>query len=315
MNGVLMGPQRDTDALSDVMAVLRVKEPIALVTAGWQEREDQDRQIDAQLGGKTVNLRLHARAEQVFAEDPDYAALHRTRQDRLRHRQEYYRVRLARAADATLEIKRISAGSAYADEEEQLSLENIRRLDDEHLAQCRETRLEFENRVRPFERPAIAKQREELRKILEGTPTIAIAGGHVAVLLNRMRMFGVADLLADQTLIAWAGGAMVSGDRVVLFHESPPHGVGVSEVMDDGLGLHTGILPLPNPRLRLKLDDTFRVGWMARRNAPARCVAFDYGEWVCFSGRRWFNPSGTTLLKPDGALSTTWAPKRSWAEQ
>jgi hypothetical protein len=135
---------------------------------------------------------------------------------------------------------------------------------------------------------------------------LAIAGGHVAVLLNRLRMFGIAELLDDQLLLAWSGGAMVTSERVVLFHESPPQGAGVSEVMDEGLKLHQGIVPLPNPKLRLKLDDPLRVGWLARRNAPSRCIAFDHGDYVRFDGNRWFGASGTCQLKTDGTVSKEW---------
>ena len=129
----------------------------------------------------------------------------------------------------------------------------------------------------------------------------------MAVLLNRFRMFGVTQLLGDQHLIAWSAGAMMTGGRVVLFHESPPEGVGISEVLEQGLGLHSGILPLPNPKLRLKLDSTFRVGWMSRRHEPLQCVAFDQGDFVCFDGEKWFGAEGTCRLNVDGSVTTGWA--------
>ena len=100
---------------------------------------------------------------------------------------------------------------------------------------------------------------------------------------------------------------MMTGGRVVLFHESPPEGVGISEVLEQGLGLHSGILPLPNPKLRLKLDSTFRVGWMSRRHQPLQCVAFDQGDFVCFDGAKWFGAEGTCRLNVDGSVTTGWA--------
>jgi hypothetical protein len=122
-----------------------------------------------------------------------------------------------------------------------------------------------------------------------------------------MRLFGLTDLLKKQVLVAWSGGAMVTGERVVLFHESPPQGAGVAEMMDTGLGLHKGVLPLPNPRLRLKLDDPMRVGWFARRNLPTRAVAFDHGEYVFFDRNKWHDSVGTTQLLPDGTTTQDWA--------
>ncbi len=307
MKGALLGPQQVHSKLQAVVETFALDARISLVTAGWQEREDQDAEVHEALGKKTLNLNLYARGEEVFAKDKEFARLHRARQDHLRQRQEYYRMRINRFGDAALDIARLSAGTEFEEEEAKASIESMRNLDLAHLKHCRAAREEFEHKAKPFERPVIAKHREEIADILRSTRVLAIAGGHVAILLNRLRMFGVAELLGDQVLIAWSGGAMVTGERVVLFHESPPQGAGVSEVMDEGLGLHHGIVPLPNPKLRLKLEDPLRVGWLARRNEPARCIAFDHGEYVMFDEKRWFGASGTQWLKRDGTVSPRWA--------
>lgn len=307
MKGALLGPQRLHPTVHHVVKELGLDGPIALVTAGWQEREDQDAELHQLLDRRTINLNLYHRGEQVFAADKEYAKLHRARQDKLRQRQDYYRLRLNHSIDAALDIARLSAGSEFEADEAHLSIENIRRLDLDHLAHCRATREEFEHRVKPLERTAIAKHRTELAKLLASSSIFAVAGGHVAVLLNRLRMFGLAELLGEQLLLAWSGGAMVTGERVVLFHENPPQGVGISELMDEGLGLHHGVVPLPNPRLRLKLEDPVRVGWLALRNEPSRCIAFDNGESARFDGARWFGASGTHWLRGDGTVSTGWA--------
>ena len=306
MKGALLGPQQLQPTVQTVVKALALNARIALVTAGWQEREDQDSELHQLLGKKTLNLNLYERGEQVFAADKEYARLHRARQDSLKQRQEYYRLRINRFGDAALDIARLSAGSQYEADEARLSIESMRSCDLAHLAHCRATQEEFEHKARPFERDVIARHRDELADILRSCKVLAIAGGHVAVLLNRLRMFGIAELLDDQVLVAWSGGAMVTGPRVVLFHESPPQGAGVSEVMDEGLGLHHGILPLPNPRMRLQLDDKLRVGWLARRNDPTRCIAFDHGEYVMFEGKKWFGASGTQWLKSDGSVSPVW---------
>jgi hypothetical protein len=46
----------------------------------------------------------------------------------------------------------------------------------------------------------------------------------VAVLVNRLRLFGLGDLVADKTVFAWSAGAMAVSERVVLFHDDPPQG-------------------------------------------------------------------------------------------
>lgn len=306
MKGVLLGPQQLKQSLGVAVKALGREGPVALVTAGWQEREDQDEELAGQLGRPTINLKLYERAEQVFHDDPEFAKAHRARQDQLRQIQEFYRERLERTFDAAIDIDRRSAGSDLHADELRLSFEQIRRLDQEHLDRVSALREAYELQIRPFERPVIVKHRDELRRLLSRVQLLAIAGGHVAGLLNRLRLFGLKELLQDQALIAWSGGAMVTGERLVLFHESPPEGVGISEVLEQGLGLHHGVLPLPNPKLRLKLDDPFRVSWLARRYQPEKCVALDQGDFVLFDGDRWFGNEGTVQLKADGTVTAGW---------
>lgn len=308
MKGALLGPQHTNSTLQTVVQSLAGDAPrVALVTAGWQEREDQDQELHELLGKKTLNLNLYERGEEVFAKDKEYAQLHRARQNHMRTLQEYYRLRINRLGDVGLDIARLAAGSEFEADEARLSVQSIRACDQAHVAHCRAAREAFEFKAKPFERPVIARHRTELMDILRSCRVLAIAGGHVAVLLNRMRMFGIQGLITDaHLLVAWSGGAMVTGEKVVLFHETPPQGAGVSEVMDEGLGLHAGILPLPDPQLRLKLDDPLRVGWFATRHQPSKCIAFDHGESVMFDGGRWFAPTGTQWLKPDGTVTPEW---------
>ena len=307
MRGAILGPQQLKQSLGAAVKALGIEGPIALVTAGWQEREDQDEELPAQLGAEVINLRLYQRGEKVFAEDREYARAHRARQDQLRQIQEFYKLRLERSFDAALDIARKAQGTDLEREEVRVSLEHIRRIDQEHLERVTALREAYELSTRPLLRPTIVKHRKELERTLADVGAVAIAGGHVAVLLNRLRMFGFDELMGDRALIAWSGGAMVTSERVILFHESPPEGAGVSEVLEQGLGFHRGVVPLPNPKLRLKLDDPLRVGWLSRRYSHSKCVAFDQGDWVRFDGEKWFDAEGTTLLKHDGSVSAEWA--------
>lgn len=307
MKGALLGPQQLKVSLGAAVSALGREGPIALVTCGWQEREDQDEDLAGQLGRRTINLKLYERGEQVLAADRAFAKAHRARQDQLRQIQEFYRLRLERTFDAALDIARKSAGTDLEADELRLSMEQIRRIDQEHLERVSALREAHELQVRPMERPVILKHRAELKQILDSVGLLAIAGGHVAVLMNRLRMFGLKGLLGDQALVAWSGGAMVTGERVVLFHESPPEGFGISEVLEQGIALHSGVLPLPNPKMRLKLDEPLRVGWLSKRYAPDKCVAMDQGEFVLFDGDKWFGASGTVLLREDGSVGAGWA--------
>src|SRR5262245_28248241 len=233
---VLLGPQRFEPTLASVVQTLGIEEDLATVTAGWQEREDEDAELRDHLGARALNLMLHRRGEEVFAEDRALAAAHGLRQERLRQLQIVYRARLAHAKEAARELMRSQGDRWLLDPERDDALHAIRTLDRHHLERVAEVHRHFEETVRPFDRPTVGRQREELARLIEKTAALAIAGGHVAVLLNRLRLFGIPQLAGDRPVIAWSAGAMAISETVVLFHDSPPQGPGNSEVLGAGLG-------------------------------------------------------------------------------
>jgi len=297
---VLLGAQRFDPTLADAVAELGIEGRIATITAGWQEREEEDDELREHLGGRTVNLRLHARAEEIFRNDPDFHAAHRERQAVLRHRQDFYRIRLEHALDAQHVIASRSAPKDILTDEARASIQAIRDIDRMHLERCVRDHRAFEERWRPLERPAIADQVAEIAEAVKGCDAIAIAGGHVASLLNRLRLFDVARLAAGKTIFAWCGGAMVVSERVVLYHHSPPQGPGAAEVLDEGLSLVGNVVCLPQPELRLRLDDRERIQVMARRFAPATCLAMPARSRVTWLKRGPQNPHGIVALRDDG---------------
>jgi hypothetical protein len=82
---------------------------------------------------------------------------------------------------------------------------------------------------------------------------------------------------------------------VVLFHDMPPQGAGNSEVLESGLGLYPDLLPLPHARHRLRLDDPARVAEIARRYAPASCMAMDEGSRLDWTAEEGWEASGEGL--------------------
>jgi hypothetical protein len=78
--------------------------------------------------------------------------------------------------------------------------------------------------------------------------------------------------------VAWSAGAMVLTERVVLFHDDPPHGEPAAELLDAGLGLVRDIVALPDARRRLAMSDPDRLAALSRRFAPATCVTLDPGQ-------------------------------------
>lgn len=297
---VLLGAQRFDPSLKTALTNLRVEGRIALITAGWQERESEDEELVAHLGGNTVNLRLHERGEQIFADDPELRAAHRERQDLLRHTQDFYRIRLEHLREAERVIAQRAAPPAIHDEEGRASVEAIRELDARHLANCSRLHADFEQKCGLATRPSVARHRKEIAEAVAGCRAIAISGGHVASLINRLALFDIGPLAGRKVVFAWSGGAMAVSDRVVLFHDDPPQGPGVSEILDAGLGLVPGAVVLPQPEQRLQLGDKARVRRMVNRFLPARCLALPSRSRVTWRKGRFSSAEGVLELRSDG---------------
>lgn len=297
---MLLGAQRFDSTLGSVVRGLECDGPVALITAGWRDREDDDETLRTHLACETVNLRLYHRAHEVFSRDPELAQAHRAKQTKLRHKQDFYRIRLEHELAANYVIRQRRAPKEVLEEEEGSSVAAIRQLDAYHLAQCQRVHAEFEEAVQPRDRPAVREHREQLAETLHGCNAIAIAGGHVASMLNRLRLFGIRDLIEGQAVFGWSGGGMVLCERVVLFHDSPPQGPGASEVLDGGLALVRDVVALPHPHTRLRLDDRERVGLLARRFAPAQCLTFPEGAHVMIRAGELVHSSSVSRLGHDG---------------
>lgn len=299
---VLLGPQRFTPTLGEAVAAAGVGGRLASVTAGWQEREAEDLELHEHLGERTANLMLFSRGEDVFERDAELAAAHRERQDRLRELQALYRIRVGHAQAALRELHERGGEASLLDPIKEEARRMVRDIDAAHLASTRAVHAEFDRAFAPAARPALARHAAAVGRILERSEALLIAGGHLAILLDRLRLFGVAGRVAGRTVFAWSAGAMAIAERVVLFHHFPPQGYGNTEVLENGLALARGVVPLPHARRRLALDDRRRVALLARRFAPAACVAMGDGGWMIDDGAGWEPGPGMSRLAPDGSV-------------
>jgi hypothetical protein len=307
---VLLGPQRPGYDVARAVRDLEIKKKVALVTAGWQEDEGNDASLVAELkgaGAQAVNLRLHQRSEDVFARDEQFTAAYMARQERLRQVQDFYRVRLDKTDDAarTISVRHVDAD--LLEEERQVSIAQFRQLDQDHLQRCQSIHAAFEEAWKPGERPVIARHRQEVRGLLETCEALIIAGGHVASLLNRVKLFDVLGAAAGKHVLAWSAGAMVLTDRIVLFHDYPPYGTDIAQVLDAGLGLAPGLVLLPDPKRRVRLDDRTGIARFAERMAPATCVAMDHGASIVFEQGKLARAGGAARLGTSGEVDLAWA--------
>jgi len=283
----LLGPQR-RPTVDQVVEGLDADTHFATVTAGWQEREPDDAELDGLLGGRTVNLKLYGRWLDIQERDPEFASAeleHRTYLEELRL---LYLVQLE-SAGATIQL--LARRNGDRPEAIQAALEDaravIRLLDESHTSRVRAADEEFGERHEPAARPVIAEHRDDVLEILRGSAALVVAGGHVGVLLRALRLFGVGEAVPE-VVIAWSAGAMALTDRVVLFHDRTPQGLSPSEIYGDGLGLIPDTVLLPHARRRLNIDDPLRMATLAQRFEPATCVVLDDGVRL--------------NLEPDGGL-------------
>jgi len=301
---ILLGPQRDHPTVRDAVASLKLEPDsrVAVITAGWEEREPEDLELDDHLGSELVNLKIYQRGDKVFAEDPELHRAMRERHDLLRELQRLYRLRLLHALEAAQQLMAREGDERLLAPERSAAIEALRDIDAHHFARVVEIHGEFEAKWKLHDRPSVAPHREELREALSGTQALLIAGGHVGILRNRMRLFDVLSLSGDQPIIAWSAGAMVLSERVILFHDDPPQGQGFAEVFVPGFGVCTGVVPLPHARRRLKLDDPARIELFARRFGPDLCATLDDHGEVRWDGARWSGNDHARRLSTDGSL-------------
>jgi len=300
---LVLGPQFRSPNLREALEQAALHGPIASITAGWQEREGELGALEEHLGVPVRDLRLYERTEATFAQDPALHGAYRARQDDLRRLQDYYRLRLDHAKAAARELLQQPDESPAVRRARRSAITALRRLDAEHLREIRVLHARFEQAWGAHRHPLLARQQAELEQIVASAAAVCIAGGHIAVLLNRLRLFGLAQMLASRPVAAWSAGAMALAERVVLYHDQPPQGAGNAEVFEAGLGLVRGAVFLPHASTRLADRDPRRIELLARRFAPARCYTLDDGDLLQWRRGRLARATGSRWLTRNGDVT------------
>lgn len=303
-SAIVLGPQRRDPIVIEALDhfVSDRTQPVAVVTAGWEEREDEDGELRKHVCRPLVNLKIWARVERIFAKDKQLHEAIRERDTTWKRAQELYRLRLDGLMGASRELLRQSGQDAMAAAEEQDSWDLVRGLDEQHAARIAQIHADFFEQHQPAERAAVQAERRALEKQLGEVACLMVAGGHIGVLLHRMQLFDLLALWGDRPVIAWSAGAMALSERVVLFHDEPPQGSSWAEVMEAGFGLLPDLVALPHARHRLQTDDSLRVRMLSRRFAPAKCALLDYGARWDWHGGKWTGHAGSRQLGFDGLV-------------
>ena len=227
-------------------------------------------------------------------------ALHRARQDKLLELQRLYQIRLNPTVSAARTMLQEPGTTSLLRLEQRAAVSQVRALDRHHLRRISAIHREFNARRAEISIRAAMEHLQYVHEKVAQAGLVLIAGGHVAVLLNRIRLFRLENLLADKPLVAWSAGAMVLGERIVLFHDNAPQGKRNAEVLDAGLGIVKNLVPLPHARQRLDWSRRSRMALFSRRFALSRCCTLDNGSMIRIEGQRIVAASGVSVMTRSG---------------
>ncbi|MCB1300142.1 MAG: hypothetical protein KDB28_02435 [Tetrasphaera sp.] len=287
MRTILLGPQRFTVRVTGALRSLETEGPVALINAGWEEREDDIGELDAALDNRARNLRLFHRLADVLEKDPGFALQASRFRDRHDELTNVYRVRLQHAMGGVYAVQRLvpshpsrarnsAAYRALAD-----AVAGIRAIDTWYLAEVRRLYGELEVDGGVNSSDVIAWHRAEVRAAQNDCVAWILPGGNIRTLMSALRLFDVT-IPHEVSVIAWSAGAMALTERIALFHDHGPEGSQETELFDAGLGRVHGVVAFPHARRRLRMDDPERLGMLALRFEPAECVLLDDGAVLDF---------------------------------
>lgn len=305
---ILLGPQSPTPNVREAAEAIGAEGPAVVITAGWRDSEGEIDDLRERLGHPLEDLNIYQRAEAVFAAEPALRELKRERQDKLRKLQELYRLRLRPTLMAARRLMRAEADPDLLQVEQRAAIAQVRALDRHHLRRIQSIHKEFNQRRSQLDLSRATAERDAVHEQIASAGLVLIAGGHVAVLLNRMRLFQLTEQLARKPLIAWSAGAMALSERVVLFHDRAPQGRRDAEILDTGLGIVRQRILLPHARSRLDWKNTRRLALLSRRFAPAACCTLDSGSLLKFEDDRLIDAHGSVQVTNKGRRQSVTPP-------
>jgi hypothetical protein len=301
MRTFLLGPQRFLTTAGTVVRTVAPEGPVATVTAGWQDRESADDELHEVMGGRSRNLGLYRRLTDVLESDDHFAEQALAHRDAMDELAGIYSVRLQRALESVYAVARRPARPDIADSAFADAVRGVRDIDAWYLRSVDQLYGELESAAAPESSESISRHRAEVAEVLRDAAVLAVAGGHVGILLRCLRLFDAVP--RDLPVVAWSAGAMAMTERVVLYNDVGPQGVQGAEVWDRGAGRVRDVVAMPHARRRLDLDDPVHTRTLVRRFAPAACLLLDEGTQVEI-GDDGGVPDDARVLTETGAAST-----------
>jgi hypothetical protein len=210
-----------------------------------------------------------------------------------------YGVRLHHALDAVYAVRRRTGrddvvSAAYAD-----AIEAVRRLDAWYLAEVRALYRESYATGAVENSALFAEKQGQVAETLADCRVLAVAGGHVGMLLRSMQFFRLRPP-PEMPVVAWSAGAMAMTRTVVLFNDAAATAHG-AEVWDRGIGRVERVVAMPHARRRLHVEDRTRMQVLARRFAGSALLLLDDGAKVAV-GPDGELPAGARVVRDDGTI-------------
>ncbi|WP_347353161.1 Type 1 glutamine amidotransferase-like domain-containing protein [Intrasporangium sp.] len=306
MTTILLGPQRFTVTVTSAVRSLGVEGPIAMINAGWEEREDDDAELLGLLDGRGRNLRLYHRLIDVMTKDAAFSKAALAFRDRQEELRKFYGVRLQAAVDAAHAVLHRSSPHGLKTAAFVGAVQGIRDVDRWYTDQLKQLYRELDRDAPVWQSETVGWHRGEIEAVLADSVAVVIAGGHVGFLLQALRMFSV-EPPEQLPIVAWSAGAMALTERVVLFHDFTPQQVTAAECHDHGLARLPGVIALPHARRRLRLDDPERLAVLARRFPSRQLVLLDDGTVLRFPTGQTTAPPGARVITQTGTVETVGA--------
>ncbi|MEC7987889.1 MAG: Type 1 glutamine amidotransferase-like domain-containing protein [Myxococcota bacterium] len=291
----ILGPQRDHPNLAQVVEKYLPDAKLAVISAGWRHEESELKPMARDLRRPLSLLPLYQWFDELGQQEPELSKEHSDRQKRIKAYKKIYRKKLHLHLEylAFIEIKWKKQPSLYG-EDHQEALDEIHKIDQEALQRLERIRSHFPNLQKPWKHPSAKPLHEEIRSTLEKCDGLIIAGGHVAILRNRMFFFGLPDLLREfldkgKQIVCWSAGAMAMCEQIVLYYDDPPEGVGVAEILDTGMGILPNTTFFPHAAQRLRLNDSNRVRALVQRFHTQRCITLEVGTHLLYENGTYHN--------------------------
>ena len=289
--------------------------PISVITSGWRHDEGEIEPLREAIPLPLLSIPLYHWFDELGHVEPELAAQHKSRQRLIKQYKKFYRRRLhnglhlwktledmsekelqdknikdvyslekdtKKNIDDTINTKNTDRDDLiqpYAFELDEVC-NDVRRCDEDVLSRLDHIRSTFPELQNPWTHASAQPYHQRIKEILEKSQALFIAGGHVAILRNRMNFFGLHHLIrnflmSSKPIYCWSAGAMVLAEKIVLYYDNPPQGEGHPEILDSGLKIFRNMIMFPHAHERLELQDPTRIQNLAKRFDPSMCIRYE----------------------------------------